>query len=214
MTEYRPTVEAWRFDLLCPEGWLAWTTLPGEAATPRGWFVRAKASCLADLDPITKVAIMMGRDVPEEPHQAPDPDCRCGLYGVTGLNLDVADALDSLAASRELAAVEQDDPELEDWLAVTLSRVTLTGVLPAAERPGGSAHEAEGAILDPPGTIRGRRMTYREIFVDREWPTRLDHDYFPSPDWWPPTTYVPDLAEWVRGQCAAEVADLLPGGTE
>lgn len=182
----RAKVKGWRWDFLTPWGWLPSSGVQehyGIPAEPQGWYKRERAICLV-------------RD-----HHAPHPKCACGLHGIEHLSMAVANQLEELSAQRDQFITDGDVPH-RDTLVIALSRVTFRDVLPSAwpdDTKARAAHPA--AVPDPPATIRGHRKTYREILVDREWPAR--------PGTWPAAVmpkhgvhFVPNLAEWVRGQIA------------
>lgn len=184
----RESVEGWRWDYLTPWGWFPSSDVggvyTGQAPEPSGWHSRERAVCLrAD-------------------HHAPHPDCVCGLHAVEELTPDIADHIDRLDAERQLAVT---DGRLEDdqVFVIALSRVQMTEVLPGAWPDDAEALAShQGAIADPPHTIRAHRKEYLEVLVDREWVPEAVATDKRFRGWWPPTRYVPDLGAWVRQQCA------------
>lgn len=184
----REVVQAWRWDYLTPHGWHpssgSTEILTGRRSSqPLGWYRRERAVCLLT------------------DHYAPSRDCVCGLHAVEFLTPDLADNLDRLAGGRARSVRAGDFPD--DLLVIALSRVELWDVLPTAWPDDAVARASHpGAAPDPPSTVRAHRRIYREVLVDREWPSLSDG--------WPAEVlpedgvrYVPDLAEWVREQCAA-----------
>lgn len=185
----REIVQAWRWDYLTRLGWLpssgSTRILTGRRSSqPLGWYRRERAVCLLT------------------DHYAPSRDCVCGLHAVEFLSPEVADNLARLDANRARSVRDGYLPD-DETLVVALSRVELWDVLPTAWPDDAAARASHrGAIPDPPGTLRAHRRIYREVLIDREWPS--------LPDAWPSEVmpedgvrYVPDLAGWVREQCAA-----------
>lgn len=183
MIDHRDTVQAWRWDYLSPEGWFPWTFATTNQGEPeaRGWFTEARATCLR-------------RRVLGVGHRAPDPDCLCGLHGIESLSVEAAAVLDRLAANRE---VWTDTDPRAGGIALCLSRVTLTDVLPGSRAP-----DHPDSIPDPPHTVRGRHIRYDSILTDRRWPAKIRKRGLSPDGTWPPTTYVADLGAWVREEIA------------
>ena len=180
---------AWRFDYLTPYGWHPWSEISMHSANEYGgfefgWYARARAECLV------------------YNHTPPAAGCSCGYYAVTEMSDQLAQQLDWLDAERSLAM--ENTGVSPDWFVITLSRVTITNWRHRPKRSSWSPGD------DPPGTIRGQRMRYERILVDREWPSitvpkdpNLQGIGFPAPE------YVPNLAEYVREQGRAEIDAVL-----
>lgn len=184
---YRESVEGWRWDLLTPWGWLPSSGNVYERIEPLGWFRRSRAVC------------QVGHD-----HTPPHPRCSCGHHAFEHLTPTIADRLGAFDGLRDqwLADGSIPDPEL---LVITLSRVRLRRTLPGVWLEDGDLLRSHpDAVPDPPFTVRGWRLTYLEVLVDRDWPS-LEGG-------WPAEVmpedgvhYVPDLAEWVHARCADDL---------
>lgn len=182
-------VTGWRFDYLTPYGWHPWSeismhTLKDHGGYEHGWYTGARAVCL------------------HNNHTPPAKYCSCGYYCVTEMSGELAQQLDWLDAERDVAI--ENTGVRPDWFVITLSQVTLTNWRHRPERSTWSPGD------DPPGTVRGQRLRYDHIMVDREWPAisipqdeNLQKIGFPAPE------YVPNLAEWVRAKGAAEIDAIL-----
>lgn len=190
----RQSVDGWRWDYLTPEGWFPSSQTrelhTGRPLKPEGWYTAERAVCLIN------------------DHRAPHPDCCCGVHGVEFLTPAVADRLEELDAKRAVAIADGRVGD-DDVLILALSRVRFHDVLPTAWPDDAQALASHpDAIPDPPHTIRAHRKEYLEIFLDRRSAVDALEANPPMPGW-PPLVYVPDLAAWVRGQCAGDLDAFL-----